>query len=96
MQAILLATPVLIVAVPWILGHLQLCLAVVAVVALSPFGTVIWSLVPHSLGKPFVQQQFEQRRTRRSWQNTQQRAPFWPAEVSPWDLLPASGRGLQL
>lgn len=80
MQAILLATPVLIVAVPWILGHLQLCLAVVAVVALSPFGTVIWSLVPHSLGKPFVQQQ---RRKQRSWQSTRQRAPFWPAEVSP-------------
>ena len=81
---VLLATPILIVAIPWALGHLQLCLAVGAVIALSPFGTVIWTLVPPSLGRPFKQQQqrWRHRSSRVSWPSTERAQPFWPVEVS--------------
>ena len=81
---VLLALPVLIVAIPWALQHLQLCLAVIAVIALSPFGTVIWSLLPPNLGRPSGQQQQRQKQQRSggSWQGTEQSQSFWPVEGS--------------
>ena len=88
LQVVLLAVPVLIVAIPWALGHVQLCLAVCAVIALSPFGTVIWTLLPPGLGRPFKEQQQRWRRPRSrvSRPSTERAEPFWPVEVSlhPW------------
>lgn len=84
LQVLLIALPVLIVAIPWAVSHVQLCLAVAAVLALSPFGTVIWSLLSPNSGQPTEQQQ--QRRPWRSnpasRQSTDRAQPFWPVEVS--------------
>ena len=80
LQVVLIALPVLIVAIPWAVTHVQLCLAAAAVLALSPFGTVIWSLVSPNSERPSEQQQ-QRRSNPASRKRTDQAQPFWPVEV---------------
>lgn len=79
-----MAVPILIVGIPWAVNHLQLLLVVVVVIALSPFGTVICSLVPPSLGKSPArpQQQPHGPRPQAAWQSKETSQPFWPVQVS--------------
>lgn len=79
----------MIVGIPWAVNHLQLLLVVLVVTALSPFGTVIWSLMPLSLGKSTArpQQQPQGPRPQAAWQSKKTSQPFWPVEVSPASTL---------
>lgn len=87
MQVALVALPVLIVAIPWAVNHVLLCLLVTGTIALSPFGTVLLSMLP-SKGKAWAPQQQRRRQSSQPpWLRTSRARPFWPAEVRHLSLL---------
>ncbi|CAK0781724.1 hypothetical protein CVIRNUC_005455 [Coccomyxa viridis] len=79
-EVALVALPVLIVAIPWAVNHVLLCLLVTGTIALSPFGTVLLSMLP-SKGKAWAPQQQRRRQSSQPpWLRTSRARPFWPAE----------------